>query len=144
MTDLAALQVPGPIHEPLNAPFWEGVEAGVLRIQRCGACGASVFYPRPICPRCWSDALRWVEARGTGRLKSYSEIFKPGHPGWSPATPYLVGLVELTEGPVLMSHILAAGNAVAIGDALTFAPTDIGGRILPCFAKAGSETGREV
>lgn len=135
MTDLSDLKVAGPIHEPLNAPFWEGAEQGVLKIQHCGACGKHVFYPRPICPHCWADALTWVTVSGNGRLKSFSEIWKPGHPGWMPASPYLVGLVELHEGPTLLSHILAEHNQVVVGDLLVFAPTNIGGRMLPCFRK---------
>ena len=135
MTDLADLKVAGPIYEPLNQPFWDGAENGALKVQRCGACDRRVFYPRPLCPHCWSDALEWVTASGQARLKSFSEIWKPGHPGWIPVAPYLVGLVELAEGPTLLSHILADGNAVSVGDRLTFAPTNIGGRTLPCFRK---------
>lgn len=135
MTDLSQLGVAGPIYEPLNQPFWEAAAQGVLKIQRCGACDRHVFYPRPICPHCWADALDWVAVSGRGRLKSYSEIWKPGHPGWIPVAPYLVGLVELDEGPTLLSHILAQDNHVQIGDRLTLAPTQIGGRVLPCFRK---------
>ncbi|MEM9755683.1 MAG: zinc ribbon domain-containing protein, partial [Pseudomonadota bacterium] len=131
----ADLQVAGPIYEPLNAHFWEAAEQGILKIQRCLDCDRHIFYPRPICPFCWSDALTWVVASGRGWLKSYSEIFKPGHQGWIPATPYLVGLVTLEEGPTLMSHIIAPDNAVAIGDRLSFAATRIGTHTLPCFRK---------
>lgn len=136
MTDtLATLVVPGPIYEPLNAPFWEGAEKGVLKIQQCGACKRHVFYPRPLCPHCWADALHWTKASGAARLKSFSRIYKPGHPGWLPVAPYLVGVVELAEGPTLLSQILAENNDVRIGDPLTFTPTKSGGRVLPFFRK---------
>lgn len=135
MTDLSDLKVAGPIFEPLNRPFWEAAEEGVLKVQHCSACGRHVFYPRPICPHCWADALAWVTVSGKGRLRSVSEIWKPGHPGWIPATPYFVGLVQLEEGPTMLSHILAGGNPLTIGDPVAFAPTKIGGRVLPCFRK---------
>lgn len=135
MTELTDLKVAGPIYEPLNQSFWEGAAQGVLRVQHCGACGEHVFYPRPICPHCWADALDWVSVSGKASLKSFSEIWKPGHPGWIPVTPYLVGLVTLDEGPTLLSHIFAEGNEVAIGDRLIFTPTQIGGAVLPCFRK---------
>jgi hypothetical protein len=135
MTDLSDLKVAGPIFEPLNQPFWDAAAAGELKVQHCGACNRHVFYPRPICPHCWADALSWVTVSGKGRLKSFSEIWKPGHPGWIPATPYLVGLVQLDEGPTMLSHIASDGGSVQIGDRLTFAPTNIGGRVLPCFRK---------
>lgn len=135
MTELSELNVAGPIFEPLNKPFWDAAAEGELKVQRCGGCGRHVFYPRPICLHCWADALDWVTVSGRGTLKSFTEIWKPGHPGWIPATPYLVGLVELDEGPTLLSHVFANRNRVRIGDRLTFAPTDIGGRVLPCFRK---------
>lgn len=130
---LQELSVPGPTVTALTEPFWKAAESGRLLIQYCGSCDRSVFYPRAICPHCWADALTWSEASGSGRLKSYSEIWKPGHPGWIPATPYLVGLVELCEGPTMLSHVLTEGAEVAVGDALCFTPTQIGDQVLPCF-----------
>jgi len=135
MIDLSALKVAGPIYEPLNQPFWEAAAKGILCVQHCDACGKHVFYPRPICPHCWADALKWVTVSGTAWLKSFSEIWKPGHPGWIPAAPYFVGLVTLDEGPTMLSHIIVDGSDIAIGDRLIFTPTVIGGAILPCFRK---------
>jgi len=132
-SDLAALEVPGPTATPLTEPFWEAAAEGRLLLQRCGACGRAVFYPRAICPHCWRDALVWEEASGAGRLKSFSQVWKPGHPGWIAATPYLVGLVELREGPTMLSHLLARLDDVVIGTPLRFVPADVGGRFLPCF-----------
>ena len=133
MTSLSDLTVPGPTATPLSEPFWAAAREGRLLIQRCGACNGAIFYPRGLCPHCWAEAPDWEEASGAGRLKSYSEVWKPGHPGWTRAAPYIVGLVELSEGPTLLSHILAKGRRVSVGDPLRFVPTNIGGRILPCF-----------
>ena len=133
MSDLATLSVPGPTVTPLTQPFWDAVADGRLLIQRCGACGAAVFYPRQVCPRCWSEDLAWVAASGKARLKSYSTVFKPGHPGWADAAPYVVGLVELEEGPTMLTHILVPAPALRVGVGLVMRPTDIGGRVLPAF-----------
>lgn len=133
MNDLSTLNVPGPTQIPLSEPFWEAATLGKLLIQHCTSCGNWVFYPRPICPCCWEDALEWREASGQARLKSFSTIWKPGHPGWLPVAPYVVGLVELVEGPTLLSYILMNEKDPKIGQALRFAPTNVGGRILPLF-----------
>ena len=37
---------------PETRPFWDGTEAGELRLQRCRDCDAHYFPPRPVCPRC--------------------------------------------------------------------------------------------
>jgi uncharacterized OB-fold protein len=133
MTTLRELKTPGPTAVALTAPFWKAAAEGRLTIQRCRSCGTAVFYPRAICPACWSDRLAWEEASGKGVLASFSEVWRPGHPGWLPAVPYCVGLVRLAEGPTMLSHILAAGARPRVGDALILEPTDIGGRVLPAF-----------
>lgn len=135
MTDLSELKTPGPTIVALTEPFWQGAEEGRLMIQRCLGCGRAVFYPRAICPHCWSDDLAWEQASGRGRLKSFSEVHKPGHAGWLPVAPYLVGLVELEEGPTMLSHILAADRPPKVGDPLVMEPTNIGGRILSAFRR---------
>lgn len=134
MIDLSQLSVPGPTAIDLTEPFWEAASKGKLLVQRCNDCQKAIFYPREICPHCWSSELEWQEAKGDGRLKSFSRVYKPGHPGWAPAAPYYVGLVELDEGPTLLSHILSYDD-MGIGDRLTLRPTNIGGRILPAFEK---------
>lgn len=136
MKDLSDLEVPGPTKTSLTAPFWDNAAKGRLVIQKCDDCSRHFFYPRPLCPSCWSPEVRWSEVSGLGRLQSFSEIWKPGHPGWISATPFLVGLVKLEEGPTLLSHIFADSNQVSVGDHLVFVPHNIGGQILPCFKKS--------
>lgn len=133
MTELSELKVPGPTEIALTGLFWAAASAGKLMIQRCSDCEEAVFYPREICPHCWSEHLSWFEASGNGMLKSFSVVHKPAHPGWVPVAPYIVGLVELEEGPTMLSHILANNVTPVVGRALRLKPTNIGGRILPAF-----------
>lgn len=132
--DIADLKVPAPTMTALTMPFWHAAQEGRLAIQRCEACGKAIFYPRAMCPHCWGTALKWEDALGRGLLKSFSVVHRPGHPGWLPIAPYTVGLVELAEGPTMLSFILRdPGDEIAVGAAMLLAPTPIGGRILPAF-----------
>ena len=133
MIDHSSLQVPGPTITDLTRPFWNGVADKQLLLQFCDSCQQHVFYPRPLCPYCWRGSLDWVPASGHGTLKSFSQIWKPGHPGWLPAAPYVVGLVLLAEGPTMLSHILVGSHTPCVGDPLVFAPTKVAGRELPFF-----------
>jgi uncharacterized OB-fold protein len=133
---LAALDVPGPTPTALSAPFWEAVAEGRLLVQHCGACDRTILYPRQICPHCWSDGLAWREASGRASLKTWSTIFKPGHPGWQPAAPYSIGLVVLEEGPTLLTHLRVEPEGLAAGLRLRVVFMDIGGRIMPLFEPA--------
>lgn len=129
--NLAELSVPGPTQTALSAPFWQAAADGRFVLQHCGDCGRWVFYPRQICPHCWSPALAWREASGRGRLETWSRIHRPGHPGWEPAAPYHIGIVRLEEGPAMLSHLLVEAPALAMP--LRVAPTRIGALTLPCF-----------
>ncbi|TGS16822.1 Zn-ribbon domain-containing OB-fold protein [Mesorhizobium sp. M2E.F.Ca.ET.209.01.1.1] len=131
--DLNTLKTAGPTISGLTRPFWDAAAEGRLTIQRCEDCGKAIFYPRSICPHCWSRHLLWKDSSGRGRLKSFSEVHRPGHPGWLPAAPYVVGLVELAEGPTMLSFILPGTRPLQVGAMLLLAPTAIGGRVLPAF-----------
>ena len=133
MIDYSSLQVPGPTITDLSSPFWNGAQDSQLMLQLCDTCHQHVFYPRPLCPHCWCGKLDWVPACGQGSLKSFSQIWKPGHPGWIPVAPYYVGLVPLKEGPTILSHILTGSDLPRVGDPLVLAPTEVSGRVLPFF-----------
>ena len=97
-----------------NAFFWDGVEAGELRIQRCAGCGALRHPPRPMCGSCRSTAFDLVVSRGRGTIYSYAVHHHPPLPGIE--LPLVVILVELEEGVRLVSSLAEASpEAVAIG-----------------------------
>ena len=135
--ELAALDVPGPTITSISAPFWEAAAEGRLQIQYCQDCGRALFYPRGCCPHCWGPRLIWRDASGGGRLKSYSTVHKPGHPGWLPVAPYTVGLIELDEGPTMLTFIIEGhGGPPSVGARMQLAPTWIGARRMPCFRES--------
>ncbi|MBF6046270.1 hypothetical protein GO001_13705 [Streptomyces sp. NRRL B-1677] len=94
---------PRPVINRDNAPFWEGVAAHKLLIQRCTACGTLRFPWLPGCGRCGSPAWGTVEACGSGTVYSYVVMHHPPFPAFDP--PYAVALVELAEGVRMISNI---------------------------------------
>ncbi len=96
--------------DPLTQPFWQAARERRLLIQRCGDCGRHQFYPRPYCIRC-GGTVEWVESRGVGTVYSQTEVHVEV-PGFTP--PYVVGVVELDEGPRLTTHLV--GARVSIGE----------------------------
>lgn len=142
MNDLSDLKTPGPTIIALTRPFWDAAKEGKLLVQRCDDCDQAVFYPRALCPHCWSGNLRWEEASGRGTLKSFSIVHKPGHPAWLPVAPYVIGLVELEEGPTMTSLILAGDIEPRVGQTLQLHPRNVGGRIIPAFEIKSGEIKR--
>ncbi len=94
-----------PVPDAVSLPFWEGIADGVLRVQRCGACGRHVFYPRAVCPFCAASELDWVDASGRGRIHSYTVVHR-APPEYREEVPYVVALVELDEGVRMMTRIV--------------------------------------
>ena len=76
----------------------------MLRIQRCADCGRPYFYPRPVCPACASRNVAWFTASGRATLYSYVINYRPA-PGFEDETPYAIAVVELEEGPRMMTSI---------------------------------------
>ena len=86
--------------------FWQGCAEGRLLIQRCNACGHHQFYPRVLCTACSGADIAWHEASGSGRVKSFTIIRRAVTEAYAGDVPYIVALIELTEGPTLMSNVV--------------------------------------
>ena len=109
---------PGFVMRPVISPdtkfFWDGMSAGELRIQHCGACGALRHPPGPMCPRCGSADPGYVRAAGTGTVFSYVVHHHPPVPGKQ--LPLVIALVELDEGVRLLAEMPGVAPAqVRIG-----------------------------
>jgi uncharacterized OB-fold protein len=92
-----------------EAPFWEAVERGELRVQSCARCQRLRFPPRPFCPWCQSPDSAWQPMSGRGTLWSYVIAHPPLVPPFADLAPYNVIVVALQEDP----HLRMVGNLVA-------------------------------
>ena len=101
-----------------SLPYWEGLALGELRIQRCNSCSKAVFYPRAICPHCFSDQLSWIVASGKGTIYSYT-VAHQAFGSFAADIPFVVALIELEEGARMMSRLLdAPRERVTVGTAV--------------------------
>ncbi|MDO8363385.1 MAG: Zn-ribbon domain-containing OB-fold protein [Actinomycetota bacterium] len=95
-----------PTVEDETRPYWKAAADGTLLIKKCNACGEVHHYPRPFCPSCWSDDVAWQEASGRGTVYTYSTIFRNDLPPFDAWGAYIAAVVELEEGPRLMTNIV--------------------------------------
>jgi uncharacterized OB-fold protein len=100
--DRAPVINPPDRHDPELAPFWAGTEQDELRVQRCAACGAVRWPPRPACARCSSLETEWVRASGRGELFTWTVVARSTLPEFADQVPYAVGVVALADLPVRM------------------------------------------
>jgi uncharacterized OB-fold protein len=121
-------KIPAPIVNPETQHFWHAAEKGQLLVMRCRGCGEAHYYPRSLCPFCFSDQTEWEEASGAGTIYSFS-IIRQASP------PYVLAYVTLKEGPTILTNILSERpEQLQIGDAVavTFVPSQ-GGAPIPMF-----------
>jgi len=124
-----------PVPTPETQPYWDGCAAGELRIQRCLDCGKPYFYPRPVCPACGSGRVEWFTASGQATLYSYVINHRPAA-GFEDDVPYAIAVVELAEGPRMMTSIRGAPatpEALVLDMALRVAFEQRGDVWLPVF-----------
>lgn len=95
--------------------FFDALADGRFLLQHCPACERGVFYPRVQCPRCGCGDLEWREASGRGSVYATSVVRRRPEQG----PPYNVALIDLAEGPRMMSRVEGvAPEAVRIGMAV--------------------------
>ncbi len=130
MTDVPRL---APVPGPVNQGFYDALERHELVLQKCSDCGKFRFWPTEMCPFCNSFDSVWTRCSGKGTVHSYT-IQHATMP-----YPWVVLLVELEEGPRLITHGLMEPEEVVIG-----MPVEVdyevitGGMTLHAFKKAAT------
>jgi uncharacterized OB-fold protein len=120
---------PLPKLDPINRGFWEHARDEKLAVQACPACGDRRLPPSPVCPTCLGDKQEWAVVSGKGTLLSWITFHRAYWPGFSPELPYDVCLVQLDEGPILVSNLVGTeGREVQVG-----------GRVQVVFERATDE-----
>jgi uncharacterized OB-fold protein len=97
---------PLPQVSPEMAPFFEAARRHQLVVQRCSGCGALRFPARSICSTCLAREATWVPVSGRGTVFSFAIMHQAVHPGFAAETPYAVVVVQLDEGPRLLSNLV--------------------------------------
>ena len=130
--------VPPPERNALNTPYWDSLERGALSFQRCSDCGHAWLPVRSECPHCLGAAWAWESAAGGAKLISWVVYHTAFHPAFAARLPYTVAVVELDEGPRLISNVvgLGAGPPLVIEQRLRLVIEDENGTAVPRFQPA--------
>lgn len=100
----------------LNAPFWSGLARGEIRLQKCARCGAHQYPPESFCYECGAQEMSWVAVAGEGTVYSFTVVHQLYHPAFKPFLPYTVAIVQMDEGPHMLSAMLGLRRPVEIGE----------------------------
>ncbi len=111
MTDKLKAAPIRPTVNEVNRPFWDGCRRGRLLVQRCMQCSRLRYPASLVCPSCLSRETEWHEVSGRGRIFSFVVFHRAYHPAWEAKVPYNVALIELDEGPIMLSNVVEIDNA---------------------------------
>ena len=95
---------PLPEVDPLTKPYWDNALKHKLSVQYCTECGHQHFPASPVCPSCLSDLQDWKIVSGKATLISWVKFHRAYWDGYRMELPYDVCLVQIDEGPLLLSN----------------------------------------
>ncbi|GAA0333745.1 OB-fold domain-containing protein [Sphingomonas oligophenolica] len=115
MTDAAEIPgFPAPDDSPLWKPFWDATGEGQLVFMRCTRCGNAFLPAREECPNCLSPGPQWERASGGARLISWVVYHRAPDAAFQGRVPYTAAIVELDEGPRMITNIVGAQDPEAL------------------------------
>ena len=92
-----------PVTDSDTESWWHAVSEHSLTLNQCSSCRRSSLSVRPFCPHCWSEDLTPTPASGRATLYTWTVVHQNAAP--FDALPYVVAMVDLVEGPRLMTAI---------------------------------------
>ena len=93
-------------HKALTQPFWDAAKRHELIMQRCKKCANYIHFPREQCPVCFSQDLEWTSVSGNGRVYAFTVVHQAAHPAFQEETPYCFAIVQLDEGPRIVTNVV--------------------------------------
>src|SRR2546422_5551371 len=108
-------------------PFFENLKKGRFTTTKCKGCGALLWQPRVVCPRCNGDAMEWVDLPKDGRLFAFTAVFAGAPLGMEKDVPFVVAVIELDGAPLkLVARVDDASyEQLKIGDRVRLRVTEL-------------------
>lgn len=109
-------QKPIPVIQPWTKEFWKATKQGKLLVQHCNDCSSSIFFPKKVCPECWSENLTWIESSGKATVDTFTVMLDMVEPKFMGDLPYVLAMVNLEEGIRMTTRVInCKPESVAIG-----------------------------
>lgn len=103
-------KLPIPVADEESRPFFAGAKESKLMLLRCTQCGTYRLPGRDRCSDCWSTETEWAQVSGRGKLYTFGVMHQQYHPSFAEVIPYNYAIVELAEGPRLVTNIVDCTN----------------------------------
>ena len=117
-----------PVRTPETNVFWDAANEESLLYTKCSDCTKPHYYPRKVCPFCFSTDVTFVKASGRANIYAFS-LFNKGRP------PYISAWVMLEEGVAIITNIIdCESDLLKIGTPIKVVFSSVeGGQKIPVF-----------
>jgi hypothetical protein len=99
---------PLPQPQKWSQEFWKGTKDHKFLLKKCKECGHIDHPPYYYCTECMSLEHEWVEASGKGTVYTYSTTYMGAPPAFTKEQPFTLAMIDLAEGPRMLSRIVDA------------------------------------
>ena len=106
MTQQAAPAITPPVPQPESDFYWEKCQEHQLWLRYCRDCNTAYFYPRDLCPQCFSRNTDWIQSSGRGTVHTFCIVHRAPTPAFRDRTPYVPAVVELDEGARICTNLV--------------------------------------
>ena len=132
---------PVPLPYSVSEGFWQAARRHELRLQKCLECGRFRYPPSPACSGCLSARAEWAKVSGRGTVYTFTIFRRAFGPEWTSDIPYNTALVELEEGPKMISNVVGCSlEEIEIGMPVEVVFEDVTEEVsLPKFKPLGTE-----
>ncbi len=97
---------PLPVPQSESDLYWERARQHELWLRKCNACDEVYFYPRDICPGCFSRDTTWIRSSGRGTLYTFAIVHRAPAPAFRDDVPYVTAIVELEGGARIPTNLI--------------------------------------
>ncbi|WBU56222.1 Zn-ribbon domain-containing OB-fold protein [Paracoccus sediminicola] len=116
-----------------EARWRDALGQGRFTLQACGACNHCQFPPQLVCGECGSVTLSFIDASGHGTVYSTTTVRKRDR-------AYNVSIIELDDGPRILTRVECDPAGVAIGEAVVARITQEGDQPIVVFDRIGGRS----
>ena len=106
--------IPPPLPQPESDFYWEKCKVHELWLRHCKRCDQAYFYPRDICPHCFSRDTDWIQSSGRGTLHTFSIVHRGPAPAFRDRVPYIAAIVELESGVRMPTNLVGVAPDPAV------------------------------
>jgi len=131
---------PLPVPQPESEFYWTKARHHELWLRECCDCRKIYFYPRDICPECFSRRTTWIQSSGKGTLHTFAIVHRAASPAFQEDVPYIIAIVELEGGSRIPTNLVGIEpdpEKIKVGMAVEVTYDDVSEEItLPKFKPA--------